>query len=129
MASAVLYTSNGIFIHQAITVISSLSMNFPLNLERKVNLVVLNVSHSEPLMPFATVAGFGSAATIYTGSACEQLCGRATAIDVHKSLCGCCRLRTKLKTTNDIMHMILDTRPSRFSACNIEKLGVAWGRG
>ena len=27
------------------------------------------------------------------------------------------------------MHVILDTRPSRFSACNIEKLGVAWGRG
>ena len=25
--------------------------------------------------------------------------------------------------------LILDTRPSRFSACNIEKLGVAWGRG
>ena len=25
--------------------------------------------------------------------------------------------------------MICDTRPSRFSACNIEKLGVAWGRG
>ena len=131
MASAVLYTSNGIFIHQAMTAISSSSMNFPLNLERKVNLVVLNVSCSESLMPFATVAGFGSAATIYTGSACEQLhvCGRARAIDVHTSLCGCCCLRTKLKTTNDIMHVILDTRPSRFSACNIEKLGVAWGRG
>ena len=78
-------------------------------------------------MPFATVAGFGSAATMYIGSACEQLCGRARAIDVHTSLCGCCCLRTKLKTTNDIMHMILDTctRPSRFSAYNIEKLGVA----
>ena len=25
--------------------------------------------------------------------------------------------------------MICDTRPSHFSACNIEKLGVAWGRG
>ena len=23
----------------------------------------------------------------------------------------------------------LDTRPSRFSVCNIEKLGVAWGPG
>ena len=57
MASAVLYTSNGIFIHQLMTVISSSSINIPLNLERKVNLVVLNVSHSEPLMPFATVAG------------------------------------------------------------------------
>ena len=64
MASAVLYTSNGIFIHQAMIAISSSNTNFPLNLERKVNLVVLNVSHSEPLMPLATVAGFGSAATI-----------------------------------------------------------------
>ena len=27
------------------------------------------------------------------------------------------------------MHVILDTRPSRFSACNIEKLGVALERG
>ena len=27
------------------------------------------------------------------------------------------------------MHVILDTRPSRFSACNIENIGVAWGRG
>ena len=26
-------------------------------------------------------------------------------------------------------HMILPPRPSRFSACNIEKLGVAWGWG
>ena len=26
-------------------------------------------------------------------------------------------------------HVILDTRPSLFSACNIEKVGVAWGRG
>ena len=26
-------------------------------------------------------------------------------------------------------HVILNTRPSRFSACNIEKLGGAWGRG
>ena len=26
-------------------------------------------------------------------------------------------------------HMILTPRPSRFSACNIEKLGWAWGRG
>ena len=129
-ASAVLYTLNGIFIHQAMIVISSSNMNFPLNLERKVNLNVLSVSRSEPLMSFATVAGFGSAATTYTGSACEQLCGRAREIDVHMSLCGCCRLRTKLKTTNGIMHVILDTctRPSRFSACNIEKLGVAWRR-
>ena len=44
-------------------------MNFLLNLERKVNLVVLNVSRSEPLMPFATVAGFGSAATILAAHA------------------------------------------------------------
>ena len=100
MASAVLYTSNGIFIHQAMTAISSSSINFPLNLKRKVNLVVLNVSCSEPLMPFATVAGFGGAATIYTGSACKQLhvCGRARAIDVHTSLCGCCRLAPTHKT-------------------------------
>ena len=91
------------------------------------NLVVLNVSRSEPLMPFATVAGFGSAATIL--AAREELCGLVRAIDVHTSLCGCCCLRTKLKTTNNIMHVILDTRPSHFSACNIEKLGVAWGRG
>ena len=27
---------------------------------------------------------------------------------------------------NDICHTTSDTRPSRFSACNIEKLGVAW---
>ena len=26
-------------------------------------------------------------------------------------------------------HVISHTRPSRFSACNIEKLGWAWGRG
>ena len=63
-ASAVLYTSNGIFIHQAMIVISSSNSNFPLNLERKVNLVVLNISRSEPLMPVATVATFGSAVTI-----------------------------------------------------------------
>ena len=80
-------------------------------------------------MPFATVAGFGSAATILAVHVSSYVRGRATAIDVHTSLCGCCCLRTKLKTTNDIMHVILDTRPSRFSACNIEKLGVAWGRG
>ena len=61
MASAVLCTSNGIFINQAMTAISSSSMNFPLNLERKVNLVVLNISRSEPLMLFATVAGFNLA--------------------------------------------------------------------
>ena len=35
-ASAVLHTSNG-FIHQAMIAISSLNMNFPLNLERNVN--------------------------------------------------------------------------------------------
>ena len=29
----------------------------------------------------------------------------------------------------DVTHVILDTRPSSFSACNIEKLGRAWGRG
>ena len=27
------------------------------------------------------------------------------------------------------MHITLDTRPSHFSACNIENAGVAWGRG
>ena len=32
-------------------------------------------------------------------------------------------------STGDVTHVTLDTRPSRFSACNIEKLGVAWGRG
>ena len=32
-------------------------------------------------------------------------------------------------SASDIMHVTLDTRPSGFSACNIEKLGVAWGRG
>ena len=31
--------------------------------------------------------------------------------------------------TIDDTHVILDTRPSHFSACNIEKLGRAWGRG
>ena len=30
---------------------------------------------------------------------------------------------------HDVTHVISHTRPSRFSACNIEKLGVAWGRG
>ena len=49
--------------------ISSSNTNFLLNLERKVDLVVLNVSRSEPLMPFATVARFGSAATIRMGAA------------------------------------------------------------
>ena len=28
-----------------------------------------------------------------------------------------------------LAHVISDTRPSPFSACNIEKVGVAWGRG
>ena len=32
-------------------------------------------------------------------------------------------------STGDVTHVTLDTRPSRFSACSIEKLGVAWGRG
>ena len=32
-------------------------------------------------------------------------------------------------STGDVTHMTLDTRSSGFSACNIEKLGVAWGRG
>ena len=27
----------------------------------------------------------------------------------------------------DIYHVPSDTRPSGFSVCNIEKLGVAWG--
>ena len=75
MASAVLYTSNGVFFHQAMTAISSSSMNILLNLERKVNLVVLNVRRSEPLMPFATVAGFGSAATILAAHASSYVGG------------------------------------------------------
>ena len=28
-----------------------------------------------------------------------------------------------------VYHVTSDTRPSPFSACNIEKVGVAWGRG
>ena len=28
-----------------------------------------------------------------------------------------------------IYHVTSDTRPSPFSACNIEKVGEAWGRG
>ena len=36
-ASAVLHTSNRMFIHQAMIAISSSNMNFPLNLERNVN--------------------------------------------------------------------------------------------
>ena len=89
MASAVLYTSNGVFIHQAMTAISSSSINFPLNSERKVNLVVLNVSRSEPLMPFATVAGFGSAAIIlaahassYVGGQGQLMCTRHYVVAV-----------------------------------------------
>ena len=31
--------------------------------------------------------------------------------------------------TRDVCHAISDTRPSPFSACNIENVGVAWGRG
>ena len=34
-----------------------------------------------------------------------------------------------LLSTLYVVHVILNTRPSCFSACNIEKLGVAWGRG
>ena len=34
-----------------------------------------------------------------------------------------------LLSTLYVAHVILNTRPSRFSACNIEKLGVARGRG
>ena len=30
---------------------------------------------------------------------------------------------------SDAIHVILDTRLPLFSACNIEKLGEAWGRG
>ena len=30
---------------------------------------------------------------------------------------------------DDITHVTLDTRPSLLSACNIENVGVAWGRG
>ena len=76
-------------IHQTMIAISSSNMNFPLNLERRVNLVVLNVSHSEPLMPFATVAGFGSAATIlaanassYVGGPGQLMCIRHYAVAV-----------------------------------------------
>ena len=29
----------------------------------------------------------------------------------------------------DVYHVTSDTRPSPFSMCNIEKVGVAWGRG
>ena len=83
------YTWNGIFIHQAMIAILSLNMNFPLNLERKVNLVVLNVSRSEPLMPFATVAGIGSAATIlavyassYVGGPGQLMCIRHYVVAV-----------------------------------------------
>ena len=83
MVSAVLCTSNGVFFHQAMTAISSSSMNFPLNLERKVNLVVLNVSHSEPLMPFATVAGFGSAATILAAHASSYVGGQGQLMCTH----------------------------------------------
>ena len=32
-------------------------------------------------------------------------------------------------STRCVTHVILDTRPSLFSACNIENVGVAWGRG
>ena len=74
-ASAVLFTSNRIFIHQAMIAISSSNMNFHLNLKRKVNLVVLNVSRSEPLMPFATVAVFGRAATILAAHASSYVSG------------------------------------------------------
>ena len=31
--------------------------------------------------------------------------------------------------TVDVMHVFLDTRPSCFSACNIEKLERPWGQG
>ena len=44
----------------------------------------------------------------------------------HPSLCF---VATFYHMTVDITHVILDTRPSRFSACNIEKLGRAWVRG
>ena len=77
------------------------------------DLVVLNVSRSEPSSYAICYCSWIWQCSYYTGSACEQLCGRARAIEVHTSLCGCCCLRTKLKTTNDIMHVILDTRPSR----------------
>ena len=50
-------------------------MNFLLNLERKVNLVVLNVSRSEPLKPLATVAGVSSAATILAAHASSYVGG------------------------------------------------------
>ena len=52
-------------------------------------MVVLNVSRSEPLMPFATVAGFGSAATIlaahvssYVGGLGQLMCIRHYAVAV-----------------------------------------------
>ena len=52
-------------------------------------MVVLNVSRSEPLMAFATVAGFGSAATIlaahassYVGGPGQLMCIRHYAVAV-----------------------------------------------
>ena len=41
----------------------------------------------------------------------------------------CSPTRNNYGSTTVLPHVTLDTRPSRFSACNIEKLGVAWGRG
>ena len=38
-------------------------------------------------------------------------------------------LFSRVYVTIDIAHVISDTRPSRFSACNIEKLGRTRGRG
>ena len=88
-ASAVLHTSNGIFIHQAMIAISS--YEFFAKSGEIVNLVVLNDSRSELLMPFATVAGFGSAATTlavhassYVGGPGQLMCIRQYAVAVNK---------------------------------------------
>ena len=37
--------------------------------------------------------------------------------------------RFQVGSRRNFMHMCSRTRPSRFSACNTKKLGVAWGRG
>ena len=45
----------------------------------------------------------------------------------------CCTHRAQRSlyglSTRYVTHVTLDTRPSHFSACNIENAGVAWGRG
>ena len=39
------------------------------------------------------------------------------------------RLRMSDLINFDVTNMTSDTRPSRFSTCNIEKQGRAWGQG